>query len=59
MSHKIVIKYDLLSNMNLITREISTNTYGLRLPHIFEITSISNGKPSISMKIPSISNQKF
>ena len=45
--------------MNLITREISTNTYGLRLPHIFEITSISNEKPSISIEIPSISNQKF
>ena len=29
--------------------------HGIRLSHICEITSISNEKPSISIKIPSIS----
>ena len=28
--------------------------YGIRLSHIFEIPSISNEKPSISIKIPSV-----
>ena len=28
--------------------------YGIRLSHIFEIPSISNEKPGISIKIPSI-----
>ena len=29
--------------------------YGIRLPHIFKIPSISNEKPSISIEMPSIS----
>ena len=33
--------------------------YGIRLLHIFEIPSISNEKPRISIKIPSISSEKL
>ena len=33
--------------------------YGIRLLHIFEIPSILNEKPRISIKIPSISIEKL
>ena len=33
--------------------------YGIRLSHIFEIPSISNEKPSISIKVPSILIENF
>ena len=33
--------------------------YGIRLLQIFQIFSISNEKPSISIEILGISNQKF
>ena len=40
-----------------LTREIRNghHLYAMRLLHIFEIPTISNGKPSISIKIPSSS----
>ena len=35
------------------------NLDGIRLSHIFKIASNLNEKPSISIKIPNISNQKL
>ena len=51
-------KFEICSQ--LTTKKLERHhRYGIRLSHIFEIVSISNKKPSISTKIPSISIKNF
>ena len=43
----------------IIVLKTPLQNYGIPLSHIFEFPSISNEKPSISIEILGISNQKF
>ena len=55
--HKIVSTFSPIysSRVTYVINSFNLKKYGIRLSHIFEITTISNEKPSISIEIPSIS----
>ena len=55
--HKIVSTFSPIysSRATYVINSFNLKKYGIRLSHIFEITTISNEKPSISIEIPSIS----